>query len=153
MGTPKAIILVGGEGTRLRPLTLQTHKSMVPILNRPFMEHLLDHLKMHGVHEVVLALCHLHSQIIDYFGDGSRFGMKMHYVVEESPLGTAGAVKNAARHMDDTCFVLNGDIYNELDLTAMLDFHRSRGALASIALTHVEDVSAYGVVETTEAGR
>ncbi|MBI4297919.1 MAG: NDP-sugar synthase [Chloroflexi bacterium] len=147
VGAPKAVILVGGEGTRLRPLTLGTHKSMVPVLNRPFLEHLLEHLKEHGIQEVVLALRHLHHQLLDYFGDGSAFGIALHYVVEDSPLGTAGAVKNAGHFLDDTCFVINGDIYTDLDLTAMLEFHRQRGAMATIALTHVEDVSSYGVVE------
>lgn len=153
MNEIKAVILAGGEGTRLQPLTLHTHKGMVPILNRPFLEHALDHLRNHGIREVILALCHLHHQIVDYFGDGSAFGVKLHYVVEESPLGTAGAVRNTAHLLDNTFLVLNGDIYTDLDLKSLLAFHREQGALATIALTQVEDPSPYGVVETGPGGR
>mgnify|MGYP001579649591 CR=1 FL=1 len=153
MDTPKAVILVGGEGTRLRPLTLNTHKCMVPIINRPFLEHLLSNLRKHGVREVVFALCHLHNQIVDHFGDGSAFGMKLHYVVEDTPLGTAGAVRNAERFLDGTFFVLNGDVYTDLDLTALLKLHKRQSAMATIALTYVEDTRAFGVVETAESGR
>jgi len=149
----KAVILVGGEGTRLRPLTCNTPKSMVPILNRPFLEHIIDCLKGHAIDDIILALCYLPDNIQRYFGDGTKFGIKLTYVVEDSPLGTAGAVKNVTQRLDDTFFVFNGDIFTDLDLTAMLEFHRARGSKVSIALTPVEDPTIYGLVETNAEGR
>ena len=149
----QAVLLVGGEGTRLRPLTCKTVKAMVPILNRPFLEHLVHYLAQHGIDEIIVTLCYLPDTIERYFGDGRKFGVKLTYVVEESPLGTAGAVKNAERYLDDTFYVLNGDIFTDLDLKRMLAFHRERQSKATIALTPVDDPSAYGVVETGSDGR
>ncbi len=149
----KAVILVGGEGTRLRPLTCRTPKAMVPILNRPFLEHVFDYLGGYGVDHVILALGYLPGPISSYFGDSERGGMKITYMVEDSPLGTAGAVKNAASHLDDTFFVLNGDVFTDFDLGDMLAFHRERHAWGTISLTPVEDPSAFGVVETDGQGR
>lgn len=148
----KAVILVGGEGTRLRPLTCNTHKAMVPVLNKPFLEHMLLYLKRHGIDDIILALCYLPERIRSYFGD-TRLGVKLTYVIEESPLGTGGAVKNAQRYLDDVFFVFNGDIFTDIDLQAMLSFHLERKAKVSIALTPVEDPTAYGVVETRTQGR
>jgi mannose-1-phosphate guanylyltransferase len=144
----QALLLVGGEGTRLRPLTCKTLKAMVPILNRPFLEHLFSYLARHGVDDIVLTLCYMPDRIESYFGRGGSHGVKLTYVMEESPLGTAGAVKNAERYLQERFFVFNGDIFTDLDLGAMMAFHRERGAKATIALTPVEDPSAYGVVET-----
>lgn len=149
----KAVILVGGEGTRLRPLTYHLHKTMAPVLNEPFLEHMIYYLKEYGVDDIILALCYLPESIKDYFGDGSKFGVKLTYVLEDSPLGTAGAVKNAEKHLQGTFLVFNGDVFTEIDLGAMLAFHGERGAKATIALTPVEDPSAYGVVETDAQGR
>lgn len=149
----KAVILVGGEGTRLRPLTYGTPKPMVPILNRPFLEHMLRYMRSHRIDDVVLALCYLPDHIRDYFGDGRDYGVKLAYVVESSPLGTAGAVKNAVHHLDDTFFVFNGDVFTDMNLTAMLETHRKKSAKATIALTSVDDPSMYGVVETDANGR
>lgn len=149
----KAVLLVGGEGTRLRPLTCNTVKAMVPVLNRPFLEHIVAYLSSHGVDDIVVTLCYLPDKIRDYFGDGRRFGVKMDYVREESPLGTAGAVKNAGAHLDSTFVVLNGDIFTGLDLSKMIAAHRRCGAEATIALTPVDDPTAYGVVEMDETGR
>ncbi|MFC2017847.1 sugar phosphate nucleotidyltransferase [Chloroflexota bacterium] len=149
----EAVILVGGEGTRLRPLTYHIHKTMAPVLNEPFLEHMIYYLKEYGVDDIILALCYLPQSIKDYFGDGSRFGVKLTYVLEDSPLGTAGAVKNAERYLQGTFLVFNGDVFTGIDLGAMLSFHRERGAKATIALTPVEDPSAYGVVETDAQGR
>lgn len=149
----KAVLLVGGEGTRLRPLTCKTPKAMVPILNRPFLEHFVAYLKKHDIKDIILTLCYLPDKVQTYFGDGSRFGVNLTYVVEEKPLGTAGAVKNVAEHIDGTFFVFNGDVFTDLDLTAMLAFHRKKKAVASIALTPVDDPSRYGVVETDDEGR
>lgn len=149
----KAVLLVGGEGTRLRPLTCNTVKAMVPILNRPFLAHLLAYLASHGVDDIVATLCYLPDRIGGQFGDGSACGVKLTYVMEETPLGTAGAVKNAEPCLDGSFFVFNGDILTDIDLRAMLAFHRRSGAVATIALTPVEDPSAYGVVDTAPDGR
>ena len=149
----KAVILVGGEGTRLRPLTFSTPKAMVPILNRPFLEHMLEYLKRHGIDDVILTLCYLPDPIQGYFGDGSGLGLKLSYAMEGSPLGTAGAVKNVAGRLDETFYAFNGDTFTDIDLTAMLTLHRRRSAKATIALTPVDDPTIYGVVETDAEGR
>jgi mannose-1-phosphate guanylyltransferase len=152
----KAVILVGGEGTRLRPLTLSRPKPMQPVVNRPFLEHVLTSLRMYDVTEIVLSMCYLPGMIQDYFGDGSAFGVRLAYVIEQEALGTAGAVKYVQEqgYLDDEpFFVLNGDILTDLDLQAMLAFHRSRHAVGTIALTPVEDVRAYGLVETDASRR
>ena len=149
----KAVILVGGEGTRLRPLTNGIPKPMLPILNHPFLEHTIHYLSKYGITEVILALSYLPEIITDYFGDGRQLGVRLHYTLEDSPLGTAGAVKNAGEYLDSTFVVLNGDIYTDLDIGAMFDFHRQRKARATIALTRVDNPCAFGVVETDSHGR
>ena len=153
MNEVKAVILVGGEGTRLRPLTSSVPKPMVPVLNKPFLEHVFKHLSSHGIRDIVLALCYLPDNIQSYFGDGSDFGIHLTYVVEDFPLGTAGAVKNVSDHIDSTFLVLNGDVFTDLDITSMVALHKDKGAVATIALTPVEDPSAYGVVDTDADGR
>ena len=149
----KAVILVGGEGTRLRPLTCNTPKAMVPILNRPFLEHLLHYLEKHGVSDIILAIGHLPDRIQSYFSDGAGFGVRITYLVEESPLGTAGAVKNAEPFLDKPFVVINGDILTDIDLTAMMRRHQETKAKASIALTPVDNPTIYGVVETDTQGK
>ncbi|MDH4068085.1 MAG: NDP-sugar synthase [Dehalococcoidia bacterium] len=149
----KAVILVGGEATRLRPLTCNTPKIMIPVLNRPFFEHLAGYLKKHNVIDIVLAVGKSPEQIQDYFGDGSRLGVRLTYSIEDLALGTAGAVKNAERFLDDSFVVLNGDIFTDIDLSAMLRLHRKSKAMASLALTPVDDPTIYGVVETDSEGR
>jgi len=149
----KAVILVGGEGTRLRPLTNGIPKPMMPVLNRPFLEHTIAYLKQNGIDFTILALSYLPEVIQAHFGDGSRLGVELAYAVEHSPLGTAGAVKNAERYLDSTFVVLNGDIFTNLDLAEMFAFHRRKGAKATIALTHVDNPCAFGVVETDDTGR
>ncbi len=149
----KAVILVGGEGTRLLPLTCNRVKAMVPVLNQPFLEHMLLYLKRHDVDDIILTLCYLPEHIKGYFGDGSRLGVKLTYVVEKSPLGTGGAVKNVEPYLDNTFFVFNGDIFTDIDLGEMMSFHHEKKAKVSIALTPVEDPSLYGVVETNPQGR
>jgi mannose-1-phosphate guanylyltransferase len=152
--TPKALILVGGLGTRLRPLTEDTPKALMPLLNRPFMEHVIAHLRWYGVKEIVLALHYLPEAIKEALGDGSDLGVRLTYSLETEPLGTAGAVKNAAGHLrDGAFFVLNGDVFTDLDLDAMLDYHYEREAAATIAMHRVADPSAYGVIETGNDGR
>jgi mannose-1-phosphate guanylyltransferase len=149
----QALILVGGEATRLRPLTCNTPKSMVPVLNTPFLEHVIRYLSGHGIKEIVLAQGFLPKPMDDYFQDGSRFGIKLTYALETKPMGTAGAVKNAEPYLEDSFLVLNGDIFTDLDITAMLQFHQQRRAKATIALSPVEDPTAYGLIETTSDGR
>ena len=149
----KAIILAGGQATRLRPLSCNTNKAMVPVLNHPFLEHLIGYLKKHDVNDIILTLSHKPEQIRSYFGDGSKFGVKISYVVEDLPLGSAGAVKNAEESLDSPFIVFNGDIFTDLDLTAMVSLHRSRKACMTIALTPVDNPTVYGVVETDSQGR
>ncbi len=149
----KAVILVGGEATRLRPLTCNTPKMMVPVLNRPFFEHLVGYLKKHNVVDIILAVGKSSEQIQDCFGDGSKLGIRLTYSTENLPLGTAGAVKNAERLLDDSFIVLNGDIFTDIDLGRMMRLHEENKAVASLALTPVQDPTIYGVVETDSESR
>jgi len=148
----KAVILIGGEGTRLRPLTCNTPKAIVPILNRPFLEHLLGYLKEHGVTDAILAMGYLPDLIQSCLGDGTQLGVRLTYLVEESPLGTAGAVKNAESYLDGPFLVFNGDIITKIDLTAMMKRHKEVKPKVSIALTPVDNPTIYGVVETDTRG-
>lgn len=148
----KAVVLVGGEGTRLRPLTLTTPKPLLPIANVPFLERQLAWLAAHGVDEVVLSLGYLPEAFTDHFADG-RFGdIKLRFVVEKEPLGTAGGIRFAAEGIDERLLVCNGDVLTDLDLDALLAFHADREAQATIALTKVGDPSAFGVVPTRADG-
>src|SRR3990172_1257307 len=149
----KAVILAGGEGTRLRPLTRRRAKVMVPVLNRPLLSYTLERLAHLGIDEVILTLAYRPDDIIAYFGDGYSLGLRLTYVVEDTPLGSGGAVKNVAAILDDTFLVLNGDIFTDLDLRAMISYHRRSGALITIALAQVDDPSTYGVVEMEPDGR
>lgn len=149
----KALILVGGEGTRLRPLTYSLPKSMLPILNKPFLEYVIQYLKAHNITEIILAMCYQPHSIKEYFGDGESFRVKINYVIEEIPLGTAGAVKNCAQFLDETFFVLNGDVFTDLNLLSMLSFHRQNKGKLTIALTPVEDPTSFGVVEIDKERR
>jgi mannose-1-phosphate guanylyltransferase len=146
----KAVILVGGEGTRLRPLTYSTVKAMVPVLNRPFIEHMLHYLSLHNINEAVLAMGYKPDTIKSYFNKVMKPGISLSYSVEDTPLGTAGAVKHAERNMNskEPFFVLNGDVFTDIDLTGMLNFHREKKASVTIALTPVDDPTQFGVVET-----
>jgi len=149
----KALILAGGEGTRLRPLTLAMPKPVVPVVNVPLLRYQLELLHKHGVSEVILSLGYQPQKIEAVLGDGSEIGMKIHYVVEQSPLGTGGAYKNAEALLDGPTIVFNGDILCDLDLTAVLKQHQSHQAAATLVLTRVQNPSAYGLVETTDGGR
>ena len=150
----KAVILVGGKGTRLLPLTCNTPKPMVPVLNRPFMEYVVNHLGEHKVSDIVMAMNYLPKAIEDYFGGGEKFAKHIYYCLESSPMDTAGAVKNTERYIGDEAFlVLNGDIFTDLDFTDMMRYHREKKAKVTIALTPVADPTAYGLIETTPEGR
>lgn len=142
----QAVVLVGGEGTRLRPLTLETPKPMVPIMNMPFLERTLRRLKAAGIDDVILPAGYLPEAIRSYFGDGSGLDMKITYVIEETPLGTAGALKNVEHLIAGPFFVLNGDVLTSLDLALMLDAHRKKGGIGMLHLIQVEDPSAFGCV-------
>jgi mannose-1-phosphate guanylyltransferase len=121
---------------------------MIPLVNRPFLEHVIDYLKRHGIDDIILSMGYKPDVIEKHFGDGSDFGIKLTYVVEEHPLGTAGGVKNVEKHLDGPFFVFNGDVLTDLDLTAMYKRHSESGAKVTIAWTPVEDPTAYGLVET-----
>jgi NDP-sugar pyrophosphorylase family protein len=149
----KALILAGGEGTRLRPLTLDTPKPVVPVGNIPFLCYQIELLRRHGIHEVILSLGYQPHKIEKVLGDGSAYGSRIHYVVEQTPLGTAGAYKNAESLLQEATVVLNGDILCDLDLSHVIEQHRSRNATATLVLTRVENPSAYGLVETESDGR
>jgi len=149
----QALILVGGEATRLRPLTCNTPKSMVPVMNTPFLEHVIRWLASHGIKDIILAQGHLPKPMQDYFQDGSRFGVKLIHALEKQPMGTAGAVKNAEQYLTENFLVLNGDIFTDLNISAMYQFHQDRRAKATIALTPVDDPTAYGLIETASGGR
>lgn len=148
----QALILAGGEGTRLRPLTIYTPKPVVHIVNRPFLYYQLELLKRAGIQEATLSLSYQPNKIEDIFGDGDK-DLKIHYAVEASPLGTAGAYKNAQQHLTQTTVVFNGDVLTDIDLAAVIAHHRERQAAATIVLTPVENPSAYGLVETETDGR
>jgi mannose-1-phosphate guanylyltransferase len=149
----QAIVLVGGEGTRLRPLTYGTPKPMVPIVNVPFLARTMERLRDAGITDVILPAGYLPQAIIDYFGDGSDLGMRITYVIEETPLGTAGALKNVEEHITGPFFVLNGDVLTSLDLRAMMHAHQQTGGIGTLHLIRVEDPSAFGCVVHDASGR
>jgi NDP-sugar pyrophosphorylase family protein len=149
----KAVILAGGEGTRLRPLTLSLPKPVVPVVDRPFLRHQLDLLATVGVREIVFSVAYRPERIQAVFGDGSAHGVKIHYAVEDTPLGTGGAVRNALPFLDERTLVLNGDVLTDLDLRALLTRHAETQAKATIFLTPVANPAAYGLVETDAEGR
>jgi mannose-1-phosphate guanylyltransferase len=151
----KAVVLVGGEGTRLRPLTLSVPKQMLPIVEQPMIERVLGQLARHGVDEAVLSLGYLPDAFMKAYPDGVAAGVRLSYAVEPAPLDTAGAVRFAALHMqvDRTFIVVNGDVLTDMDLGALVDFHRAHGAEGSISLHPVDDPSAFGVVPTDPDGR
>ena len=145
----KAILLAGGKGTRLRPLTIHTPKPIVPIFNRAFLHYQIDLLKqVPEIDEVILSLNYQPRRIEEMFGDGADLGIKIRYVVEPVPLGTAGAIKYAGDKLTESVVVFNGDVMTQLDLAAVIRMHRERQARATIVLTPVDNPSAYGLVET-----
>src|SRR5436190_1406301 len=148
----KAVVMAGGEGSRLRPLTIGRPKPMVPIVNVPVMEHILGLLRRHGIEEVVVTLQYLANVIQEYFGDGSDFGMKIHYTVEESPLGTAGSVKNAEELLDEPFLVISGDALTDFDLVQVVNYHRQKGSMATLVLYRVPNPLEYGVVIVDREG-
>lgn len=149
----KAIIMAGGEGSRLRPLTCNRPKPMVPVVNRPIMAYCIDLLREHGIKEIGVTLRYLPEAIQEYFGSGRDFGVHLRYFVEDNPLGTAGSVKNAALFLDRTFVVVSGDALTDINLSEAVAFHKKKGAIATIVLTRVDCPLEYGVVITDESGR
>jgi mannose-1-phosphate guanylyltransferase len=151
----RAVVLVGGFGTRLRPLTNHRPKQMLPIVNRPMIEHVVGHLAGYGVDDVVLSLGYRPDAFSAAYPDGRCAGATLHYAIEPEPLDTAGAIRFAVldARIDERFLVLNGDVLTDLDIGAFLAFHESRGAEATIALHRVDDPSRYGVVPTDGEGR
>lgn len=151
----KAVILVGGQGSRLRPLTVNRPKPLLPVGNVPFLSHVFTHLRRHGVDEVILAVQYLADRFRDFYGDGSAFGLRLTVVDEREPMGTAGAVKNVEQYLNpnEAVLVFNGDILTDLDITDMVRFHKGSGATLTISLTPVADTSSYGVVDIDASGR
>ena len=148
----RALILVGGKATRLRPLTQSTPKAMAPVLGRPLLEHVLAWLRHHDVSDVTLLLGYLPDAIRAYLGDGAAFGVRLRYVVEREPLGSGGAMKQLEAELTEPFLALNGDIYTDLDVRAMTVAHRAAQAAVTISLVAVADPSLYGVVATDESG-
>ena len=149
----KAVVMAGGEGSRLRPLTIMRPKPMVPIVGRPVMEHILNLLKGHGITDVVVTVQYLASAIEDYFGDGSAFGMRIDYSREEVPLGTAGSVKNAEELLTEPFLVISGDALTDFNLSDIIKFHNARRAMATLTLAHVANPLEFGVIITDDQQR
>src|SRR6185503_7850936 len=149
----KAVVMAGGEGTRLRPLTSNQPKPMVPIVGKPCMEHILELLREHGMTDVVVTVAFLPQAIRSYFGTGDTLGMQIGYSVEESPLGTAGSVRLAADQLNETFLVISGDALCDIDLTALIQFHKEKGAAVTIGLKSVDNPLEFGIVVTDEDGR
>ena len=148
----KAVVMAGGEGSRLRPLTIRRPKPMVPIVGKPVMEHILNLLKRHGITEVVITVQYLASNIEDYFGNGSQFGMRITYSREDVPLGTAGSVKNAEEQLTEPFLVISGDALTDYNLTNIIKYHEEKKAMATLTLAHVHNPLEYGVIITNEEG-
>jgi len=149
----KGLILAGGKGTRLRPLTINTPKPVVPVANAPFLLYQIDLMRSAGITKIILSLSYQPRKIEDLLKDGSDYGVEIKYAVEGTPLGTGGAFKNAEEQIDSTTVVFIGDILTGLDLNSVIARHRRTDAVATIVLTPVENPSAYGLVETDPDGR
>jgi mannose-1-phosphate guanylyltransferase/phosphomannomutase len=149
----KAVVMAGGEGTRLRPLTSNQPKPMVPIVGKPCMEHILELLKQHGLEEVIVTVAFMPQAIRGYFGNGDNLGLSIEYSVEESPLGTAGSVRLASDRLDETFLVISGDALCDVDLTELVRAHREKGAAVTIGLKSVPNPLEFGIVVTDEEGR
>ena len=149
----KAVVMAGGQGSRLRPLTSGRPKPMVPVVNKPVMAHILELLKRHGITEVVATVQYRANVIQDYFGDGRQMGLNITYAAEEVPLGTAGSVRNAREHLDEPFIVVSSDALTDFDLGKIIAFHEEKGALATLALYRVPSPLEYGVIITDSDGR
>ena len=144
--------MAGGEGTRLRPLTYNQPKPMIPMANRPLMEHVIDLLRRHGLTDIVVTVAYQADAIQQYFGDGAEFGARIVYASEDLPLGTAGSVRNAVPALDETFLVISGDVLTDIDLSAVVNFHYEKKALATIALRSMPNPLEFGIVMTRADG-
>src|SRR3954468_191623 len=149
----QALILAGGKGTRLRPLTVYTPKPVVPVVNRPFLLYQIDVLRKAGITDITLSLSYQPDKIEHLLGSGGEFGVNLRYVTEPSPMGTGGAYKFASNAIRETTVVFNGDILTDLDIGKLVEFHTSKRAAATITLVRVEDPSRFGLVETDKEDR
>jgi mannose-1-phosphate guanylyltransferase/phosphomannomutase len=149
----KAVIMAGGFGTRLRPLTCNTPKPMAPVMNKPMMAHIVELLKKHGITEMVSTLFYSPDTITNYFNDGARFGVKMSYVKADADYGTAGSVRNATKGMNERILIISGDVLTDFDLSAAIRFHMEKNSKATIVLTHATNPLAFGVVITAANGK
>ncbi len=148
----KALILIGGLGTRLRPLTCNTPKPMLPLVNRPFLVSQIELIKKYKIKEIIFCLSYLPKVFKDYFGNGKKWGVKIHYVLENNPLGTGGAVKNAQKYINQPTVIFNGDVLTDLDLDNFYKFHNAKKSKVTISLVKVSDPTAYGLVQTDKKG-
>src|SRR5689334_14507698 len=148
----KAVVMAGGEGSRLRPLTINRPKPMVPLVDRVVMAHIIELLKLHGITEIVVTVQYLANIIQDHFGDGSSHGVHIEYCLEEQPLGTAGSVKNAEHMLKEPFLVISGDALTDFDLDKIIAFHNSKEAMATLTLTRVPNPLEYGVIIVDEQG-
>src|SRR5262244_1778451 len=149
----QALILAGGEGARLRPLTIHTPKPIVPLANRPFLFYQHELLNQAGIKDITLSLSYQPNKIESIFGAGEDLGLRIRYVVEATPMGTAGAYKYAQERLNQTTIIFNGDILTDIDITDLLSYHREKGAVATVVVAPVENPSAYGLVEAGADGR
>lgn len=149
----KAVIMAGGEGTRLRPLTCGLPKPMVPILDKPVMEHIINHIRSFDIKDIAVTMAYLPSIIIDYFADGSEWGVNLNYYTEDIPLGTGGSVLNAKDFLDDTFIIISGDALTDIDINEAIHFHKEKGSKATLVLKKVDNPLEYGVIITDQQGR
>ena len=149
----KAIIMAGGLGTRLRPLTNEIPKPMVPIIDRPVMSYIIELLKNHGFTDIAVTLNYKPKIITDYFEDGARLGVRLRYYIETTPLGTAGSVKNAADFLDDDFLIMSGDAFTDMDLSDFARYHFMKKAIFTLACKYCDDAKGFGVLESSPKGR
>lgn len=146
----KAIILAGGLGTRLRPLTENIPKPLLPVKGKPIIEHAIENFRRHGITDIILSIGYMADKIKEYFGTGEKWGVNITYAVEEGPLGTGGALKNAAAGLHETFVAINGDNLADFDWSAAIDTHKKSGAKITLSLYPVEDVTQYGIARLAD---
>ncbi len=149
----QAVILAGGKGTRLYPLTSRTPKPMVNVFNKPVLEHTIELLKKHGIRDIIITLAYKADQIMDHFGGGSKWGVNIQYSLEDIPLGTAGGLRRMQPLLNDTFLIISGDAITDFDIKAAVDMHKSRSAIATMLLYEVDDPSQFGIVESDSDGK
>jgi len=148
-----AVIMAGGKGSRLSPLTDHAPKPMMPIIDKPILQYIIELLKKHGIYDISITLGYMADHIVRAFGDGRDLGVKLRYFVEREPLGTAGGVKKAAQGFDSDFLVISGDAFTDYDLTSLIRFHKNHGKLVTIAAAKIEDPSAFGVMLLNSVGK